>query len=456
MKKFIIFFLVFFSYILNSYANLSNFKNFLEKSPVFKPFHIIQETTEKISSLGLSKLFFGLTAGSLIYDTFKKDNTTYKKKDELNKNRLSKVNSIGQIHINNIDENEAKRRALEDALYYAAIKGGAKIDGFSSIKSDTSIQEYFTVRPKSKIIDYKILKSYIDNDIYIVEIEAVIGDISMISEVCNINKPLIIREFKGSQSINTSMPASLDSFGKNIIDLIGDNLSSIKNITYYDNKEDYFNFNKENFDLSFDYKTLVNSSKQINYGDYIYIPHISLTKSTIYPATYLIKNNKKPNVENSNFLLDTDVLKATVSIEIYNGISGDLISKIDEKYLVPLNLNSNFELIKLFTKNDKEYIYSEIFNIATDLSEIIRNNLSCKPLTANINYLNNKLIVPLGIKNGIRKNQLAVLENMSEGNTSNWILLSVNSLTDNSATLIPLNSNVKISQLSGKKTRFLE
>ena len=143
------------------------------------------------------------------------------------------------------------------------------------------------------------------------------------------------------------MPASLDSFGKNVIDLIGDNLSSIKNITYYDNKEDYFNFNKENFDLSFDYKTLVNSSKQINYGDYIYIPHISLTKSTIYPATYLFKNNKKPNVENPNFLLDTDVLKATVSIEIYNGISGDLISKIDEKYLVPLNLNSNFELIKL-------------------------------------------------------------------------------------------------------------
>ena len=56
------------------------------------------------------------------------------------------------------------------------------------------------------------------------------------------------------------------------------------------------------------------------------------------------------------------------------------------------------------------------------------------PLTANINYLNNKLIVPLGIKNGIRKNQLAILENISGGNTSNWILLSVNSLTDNSAT----------------------
>ena len=138
-------------------------------------------------------------------------------------------------------------------MYYAAIKGGAKIDGFSSVKSDTSIQEHFTVRPKSKIIDYKILKSYIDNDMYIVEIEAIIGDISMNTEVCNINKPLIIREFKGSQSINTSMPASLDSFGKNIIDLIGNNLSSIKIITYYD------------------METISNNCKTINKTIYFYL-----------------------------------------------------------------------------------------------------------------------------------------------------------------------------------------
>ena len=80
-------------------------------------------------------------------------------------------------------------------MYYAAIKGGAKIDGFSSVKSDTSIQEHFTVRPKVKVLITK-LKSYIDNDMYIVEIEAIIGDISMNSEVCNINKPLIIRNLK--------------------------------------------------------------------------------------------------------------------------------------------------------------------------------------------------------------------------------------------------------------------
>ena len=84
----------------------------------------------------------------------------------------------------------------------------------------------------------------------------------------------------------------------------------------------------------------------------------------------------------------------------------------------------------------------------------MRKELICQPLTANINFVNNKLIVPLGSRNGVRENQLAVLENFSSN--TDWTILSVSSLTEISATLIPLKSNVKINQLSGKKTRFLE
>ena len=457
MKKLIILIILLHALITKIQAldAVSNVKSFLEKSSILEPFHIIKKTAEKISSVGLEKIFFGLGAGGLIYEAIKAPDSTDNEYSSFKKeNRIRKINAKGQVYVNNIDENEARRRALEDALYYAAIKGGVKVDGFSSINSDTSIEEHFTVRPKSKILDYRILKSYLEQEIYIVEIEAIIGDISMKAEVCNNNKPLTIREFRGYHSINSSTPVSLDNFGKNIINLISKKLNSSENITYYDNKNNYYDFNNEKFDLSFDYKTLVNATQSISYGDYIYIPNIELTKSKIYPITYFFKNNKKPDVKNPNYFFDTEVLKVSVSVDIYNGISNNLVKKINENYLVPLNLDSNFELIKLFTKNDQEYIELEISNIAEDVTKIIKKTLICKPLTANINYLNNKLIVPLGAKNGIRKNQLAVLENLS--GDANWIILSVNNLTENSATLIPLNSNVKISQLSGKKTRFLE
>ena len=99
-------------------------------------------------------------------------------------------------------------------MYYAAIKGGANVNGFSSIKSDTSIAEHFTVRPRSKILDYRILKSYIKENIYIVEIEAIIGNISKNSKVCNNNKPITIKEFKGSNTLISNIPAKYDNFGK--------------------------------------------------------------------------------------------------------------------------------------------------------------------------------------------------------------------------------------------------
>ena len=456
MKRLIIFLILFLAYSVNVKSQVSNIKKFLEATPLLRPFHIIKDTGEKISSLGLNHLLFGLTATGLVLEAISKpeDKNIHTLNPKKNNNTIRKITAIGQVHINNIDENEAKKRALEDALYYAAIKGGAKVNGYSSVNNDTSIEEHFTVRPKSQILDYRILKSYIKEEIYIVEVEAVVGDISIKSEVCNNNKPIIIKEFKGSHSINTNIAAVYDNYGRVIIDLISNNLNSLENVSYYNNKNNYYDFNKAQFDLSYDYKTLVNGLQSVSYGDFIYIPNIKLIKSKVYPITYLVRNKEKVNVENPGYFFDTDVLKVIVSIDIYNGVSNELISKIDENYLIPLNIDSNFEYLELFTKNDQEYIYSEILNISKDLSNIITKNLICQPLTANINYINNKLIVPLGTKNGIRKNQLAVLENTNLD--SNWTILSVNSLTNNSATLIPLNSNVKINELSGKKTRFLE
>ena len=36
---------------------VSNVKSFLEKSSILEPFHIIKKTAEKISSVGLEKIF---------------------------------------------------------------------------------------------------------------------------------------------------------------------------------------------------------------------------------------------------------------------------------------------------------------------------------------------------------------------------------------------------------------
>ena len=65
--------------------------------------------------------------------------------------------------------------ALEDALYLAALEGGAKINGFSAVMSDTTLEDHFVVRPASRILDYNITNEVIDGQHYEVSIRAAIG-----------------------------------------------------------------------------------------------------------------------------------------------------------------------------------------------------------------------------------------------------------------------------------------
>ena len=74
-------------------------------------------------------------------------------------------------------EQEARMMALEDALYLAALEGGARIDGFSAVMTDTSLEDHFVIRPASRILDYTITNEVIDGLHYQVSIRAAVGDL---------------------------------------------------------------------------------------------------------------------------------------------------------------------------------------------------------------------------------------------------------------------------------------
>tara|TARA_X000000950_G_scaffold276782_1_gene365226 strand:+ start:293 stop:1651 length:1359 start_codon:yes stop_codon:yes gene_type:complete len=439
-----------------------NYKSFADNSPLgsiksgihkVTPFHLIKNTAEKISSFGLDKIFWGVASLFIITEAYEAgifDEKSISKKAINNKPQFKKILSKGQIHTNGIDEVEARRRALDDALYFASVKGGVQVHGFSTIDNQTNITENFTVKPQSKIIDYKILKSFKKDDIYIVEIEAIVGNISKES-TCGLRKSLNIKEFKGIKVINTNLPQKIDKYIHILSDKISFNLKNDKIINYTDNKSKYYDFNLEGFDKSFDYLSLVNGTSKVSHGDFIYIPTIKFFKTKIYPSTFLIEDGKYPKIE-SYKILDTDAIRVEFSIDIFNGITNTLVENIQEKYLIPINTDSNFEIIELFTKADREFINQEFMNIAIDVTESIKAKLLCQPVSARLQLVNSKLQVPLGTNHGLRKNQLAVIES----DTNNWTMLSISNINFSNSILMPLNSSVEIKELLGKKTRFLE
>ena len=88
------------------------------------------------------------------------------------------INATGRAAIvDDEDRKFARNRALEDALYHAALTGGAKIDGFTSVQADTRLDDHFIIRPSSQILDYTIVDEIYDDVHYEIIIQAAVGSI---------------------------------------------------------------------------------------------------------------------------------------------------------------------------------------------------------------------------------------------------------------------------------------
>ena len=339
------------------------------------PFNLVKEIGKKITKIGGKEILFGATAAGILSEGLADNNNIdYNSEEIIATNNLMKVYAKGQINLDGIDENLAKRRALEDALYFASMKAGAEVKGFSSIDEKTNLNENFLVQPNNKILDYKILKSYKEDQNYIVEVEAVVGNLNNFDSVCSKRKILNIKEFKGNYIINTNTPSWAYSYIDKILYQVRRHMLNNKSINYTNYSSKKFDFNFDNFDKSFDYKTLVNGSDSLNNGDYIYIPSFSLNKSKIFPKFYLANNNESSNNPENKHLLDKDVLSFNSKIEIYNAITNTFVAAVEKKYFIPTNIDSNFEMIELFSKKDQNFINSKLNDISKDIYDTISHN----------------------------------------------------------------------------------
>ena len=454
MKTIFLIILIFFNFSNNLIADNTVIKSGKYLNKTLKnivPFKLIKEVGKKITKFGGKEILFGATAAGILSKGLVDSN--YNSEEIIKTNNLTKVYAKGQTNLNGIDENQAKRRALEDALYFASMKAGAEVTGFSSIDESTNLNENFLVQPNNKILDYRILKSYREDQNYIVEVEAVVGNLNNFDSICSKRKILNIKEFKGNYIINTNTPSWAYSYIDKILLHVRNHMQNNKSINYTNYSSKKFDFNFSKFDKSFDYKTLVNGRESLNNGDYIYIPSFSLNKSKIFPKFYLASNDKSIKNPENLHLLDKDVLSFNSKIEIYNAITNTFVTSVEKKYFIPTNIDSNFELVELFSKKDKSFIDSKLTEISKDIYKTISSHLFCEPIVAEIKIVDNQLEVPLGQEQGLRVNQLAVLE---DNVTSNVTMLSISEIDNNRATLSPLNSNLEIDSFLGKEARFLE
>ena len=103
------------------------------------------------------------------------------------------------------DESLAKKRALDDALYLASLQAGAKVDGYSNVAQNTSLNENLLVRTASTIKDFVILEQKKVKTHFVVKIKAFLVSINDMMN-CNQREVINLGYYRPNFIVSSKLP----------------------------------------------------------------------------------------------------------------------------------------------------------------------------------------------------------------------------------------------------------
>lgn len=347
---------------------------------------------------------------------------------------LRMVTATGRAVINDqAAEHEAKNIALEDALYLAALRGGAKINGFSSVQADTSLDDHFVVRPSSEILDYRIINEVKDDLHYEVTVEAAVGKIA--EPACHDRPVAHLTMFAPTMSMARSVPGWLSTMPSMMMVDLYRQLENTANLTLYNEAATVLDPVKIKRDARYDYNALVNGKASIRDGDFAFATNITL----------------------ESFITDFKVgqsqhLRAIVTTSLYAGSQLKPLGEVHDEIKLKLGERSPSLIISKLSTTKRDEVKAALLNGLQSHAKAIATATLCLPLKAEIKLENNKLRVALGMRQGIQVNRLA----MVSGVGSKWSVLRVIDAGDGYSFLEPLSRQRKPADLNGKLATFLE
>ena len=327
----------------------------------------------------------------------------------------------------------ARRRSLEDALYLAALHGGAKIKGFSSVSTDTSIQENLVVQPDSYILDYNIISEDQTDTHFIIKIRAAVGNLK--SDSCENQGLKSISVYKPIISIHPNVPYWVQPLSSELIKAFMSSLKAEMNINLTDFTDVSLNQSElKSINDEFDYTSLTSGRSRTRSGDYAVVPSINIDKSTKLVGFTTFNS-----------------LEITFLTNIYEGASYSLSSSKSKTVEALFKSSGPWRNINLLLKSSRENIVEPILLKASEHSLDVAKDLICKKIHSRVAINNGQIEVPLGKRHGITLSSLAV----TKGDQTPFNIFRVEKVLENKSFLVPLNDSVEVNKFSGKSIQFL-
>ena len=350
------------------------------------------------------------------------------------KDTLRFIETTGRAVIENDETIDmSRRRALEDALYLAALHGGANINGFSAVTTDTSIQEDLVVQPASQILDYTIVSEEKSDTHFIIKIRSAVGQLK--EKGCKSKGLKSLSVYKPNITVDPSSPFWVNSLSDELSNSFMTSLKSALDINLTDNSDielDQDQLISTNDD--YDYISLTSGRKRTLYGDYAAV--LSLT---------IAEREKLVGFTTYNSL------EITFKTEIFDGSTYSLSSSETKSIEALFSSSGPWRTINLLLKANRDNIVEPITIAAKEHAKEVIAKLVCKKMNSVITVNDGRIEVPLGKRHGIKISALAV----TKGEQTPFNVLRVDKVLDNKSVLIPLNNKIEFSKLNGKSIQFL-
>lgn len=333
----------------------------------------------------------------------------------------------------------SRKRALEDALYIAALKGGANINGFSAIGSNTIINDQAIVSAANRVIDFKIIKETQEKEFLSIKIAAIVGgDLS--SKNCKV-RPINISLFKGTFNVGSDVPSILSRKMSLWFNQSYEIISKISNVNVIDYRNKLIDaVIKSNINSSFDYHALTEGVPFIQSGDYSLVPNLTLTKNNFEENNF------------SNYLFQ-------ISFKIYKGSDFTLLPLKTYNFPIKYNLNSKFKFLKNISTLNINSVDEMIKKQLVKVTKSIFQDLHCRPLEGKLSLINGELKVDIGSKQGLKSKQIGIVRGLKIKNSmlsNSSVILHAEFIGKNNSKLLPLNDNIKLETLDNLIVEFVE
>ena len=345
------------------------------------------------------------------------------------------VQTTGRAVIMHQDaEQEARMMALEDALYTAALQGGAEINGFSIITTDTAIDDHFVVRPASRILDYRIVNEVVEEEHYAVTIEAAVGDLP--DAQCDARGHSNVTVYAPTIRVAATAQAWTRQFAdmamRDVVMML-DEQPSLNVQVATGTRLDPAALARSND--TFDYTALTSGRVRVGRGDYAIIPQINLFGEVT-----------------RGFGVSNQRMTMQLNLRLLAGEGYETLLEHQLTKVIEIEQSSLIRSLDVVSRPKRHAILAEMrAPIAGYISEFA-TKLLCRPVRSTLNYADGTLTIPLGTHHGVGVNSLAV----ASGTDTPWQILRVSAAGPMTATLTPLNNQRQTAGLAGQAIEFME